>query len=540
MMAVSLLEVSLEHQQDGRCDDSPADPTVRQDRRQLARRRAQILLRHYLPSAVSPLGRAMASRLEQDPENVEAEHFLLQLPPEAFTSYVQLLRDRSGWDEETVQYVLDHTAIVEASNGCPYDCAMCYIDAPRVNGSLPWPQMREILHHLARRHRAIVADEAVDVLTSDALGGQRTEPANPLDVALALARHRRNRFNHFSDHLMLYWRSNPTSWRDPLFNRHFGHLAEEVRQSFQIVDVARLVEHVQKDAAMRRRYEKEFGGDPVKLRDATTLHAIASTVPYAKGSLNDQAVQYMLQRGIASDKLLRVSAPHVHLMPSRARNPDHYWQDLRYTLKSANPKVVYLFCRNIQELEELATHLAASLEHSDRPWWIESRLALYELREKRARGWPDGEIALHLKKHLKRLSFLGNAEGRAKDIDSPFFTRRGTVMCVNGVVLTSDGIAFQSCTTPERGDREEGKIFPSLQGMTAEQVRLLIRQHPLVNRARESVTPNLDAIPLDKRRPAVDWFEQEQARLRRHPLYAAKREQMQACFEQARPFLRLT
>ena len=505
----------------------------------IAKRHASILLRHYVPTAVSEKGLRMATRFEAQEDDAEARQFLLDLPPDAFIPYLQLLEKQSGWSREDLLHMIDRTAIVEVSRGCAYDCAMCYINAPKVNGYIPWPHMQEILGYLSSRQNATLREEAVHVLTNDALRGKFREPKTIFDVAISLARHRRNRFNNFSDHLMLYWRSNPTNWRDPLFEKHFGHIAKEVVNRFQLVHVPELAEAARADPEMQERFQQECAGDERKLRDAMTFHAIISTVPYARGSINDQAVQYMLDQGVASEQHFRVSAPHCNLMPSRKKHPERYWQDLTHTLQSANPKMVYLFCSNIAELEELAEHLSDAFEHSERPWWIEARLALYEIRTMRKRGSTEEEIFHHLQKHLKRLSFIGSAEGRAKDIQSPFFSRQGTVMCVNGAVLTADSIGLQACTTPSGEDRDEGEIFSSLHHLSAEDAESMLGQYPLVNRAREFATPNVEAIPLTRRRPQRNWFAKDVEELRTHADYEMMKDRMAILLKEAKPYLRL-
>lgn len=503
-----------------------------------ARERARTILRHYPPMAISEQGRAIAARFESDGDR-ESLELLLRLPDELFVSYGDVLRKRSGWDRETVKLTFERTAIVELSHGCHYDCAMCYVNAPAVESFIPWPHVRDIITTLAEQRREILAHDAIDILVSEALSERSTEPRTPLDVAVALARHRRNRFNNFSENFMFYFRSNPTNWRDPLFDKHFGHVAELALNAFQLANVSRLTEAAERDPAMRTRYEQEFHGNSRELRDALTTHAVVSTVPYARGSVGDRAVRYLLENGIATSRRIRVSAPHIHLLPSRSRQPERYWDNLVYTLRSAQPRIVYLFASTLEELRELAVHLVRAHEHSTEPWWIEARLVLYEIDQRRQRGESDRDILRVLDRTLKGLAFVGNAEGRGKRfIENPFFARHGTVMCVNGVVLEADGcLAYQACTDPTGEDVSDGNVYDHMEQWPAWKMREVVNSYPLVNRARESITRNLASIPRSLQRRPVDWFERRVEEMRARPCYAQTRARMAEVAAQAQPYL---
>ncbi|TSC58588.1 MAG: hypothetical protein Greene041619_462 [Candidatus Peregrinibacteria bacterium Greene0416_19] len=469
-----------------------------------------------------------------------------QLPADALVPYLTILQERTGLGRPMIDRLLLRTAIVEVMNWCPYDCAMCYINAPGSGKAMPWPHVTELLDHIAGLQRDVLREEAVDVLVWDALH-RTAEPCccvpTPLDAALSLARHRRNRFNNYSGNLMLYWRSNPINWRDPLYGRHFGHIAEHTIETFQLADSEKLAGAAAGDPSMHARFQREFQSDPRKLRDALTLHAAVSTLPFGRGSVGDLAVSYMLENQISTSDHVRISAPHPSLVPAFAAKPEVYWKHLQHTIETrVDPSIVYLFARNLRELEELTTRIGSFSMQSLRPWATESRLAVYEIRKGRAAGSSDEAILMRLRKSLKRLPFIGAAEGRAveKFPGNPLFSGRGTVMCVNGVVLSPDGdVSYQACTTPEGDEVDAGLIIPDLGKRTQRDIVGIIDRYPLVNRARENVTPDLENIPLNQRRRPVDWFENRREEIRGNREYRRVKREMEGVLEGARRYLKL-
>lgn len=470
---------------------------------------ARVLISHYPPGAVSQLGRNVALRYLTNPDPGAAST-LTALGPELFVPYVAPLRERLSWSDRLWGLTLQRVGVVESMLGCVHGCGMCYIDAPlpTLGSSMPWPHVVEVMHAIATERRRVLRAELLDVLVNDLLRGRLSPPFSILDAAIALVRHWRNRFGNYSDHLICYWKSNPTNWTDTLFGRDFADICQLVTEAFQLFDLAPLLAAIDADARATERFRSEFGEDAARLHFATSLHAVVSTVPVAPGSLGDRAVQRIIGSTPRGSELVRVSIPHPSMIRTGAGNPDRYWAAVQHSLRTATPRLVYVFAVTLDQLYEVLECISGSHERSTLQWWIESRLGIYEIREGRKRGDADEVIICRLRRILKHLCFTATLEGRGRQYaGSPFFEPRGTVMCVNGVVVAPDRrLHFQACTDPSGADLAAGRIIEDLHVMPESEVLEIVTGHPLVNRARELVTKGLQDIPAHEVRKPADWF----------------------------------
>lgn len=494
--------------------------------------RATTLLRHFPMTAVSPAG-IDAAREFLGSGSGRAAHLLETLPQEMFLPYVPGLLAQTGWSQKTWSWVRQSTSVFETMRGCVHACTFCYIDAPNSGskGFMPWVHLLEVFEAVADERRRILREELVDVLINDLLRGKLRPPVSVIDAVLAVVRHARNRWSNYSDHLLCYWRSNPTNWSDPLFQRDYADICAAVVDAFQLFSLEELMRLIDSDASSQARFREEFGEDFSLLSFATSTHAVTSTVPFGKGSLGDQAISKILRTSPLGSELIRVSVPHPNLIRTGAVNPTRYWEAVQHSLRTALPKLVYIFATTLDEMLEVVQRIAETFETGGPPWWTEARLALYEItrgRERLEKGQTaeqrDLVIIDRLRRALRKLSFGSKLEGRGKQYaGNPFFSR-GSVMCVNGVVLAPDRqVHYQACTTPDGEDLDEGLIIEDIQGLGEDEVVQLITSRPHTNRARELSTRGLHSIPMRERRKPWDWFATVTMENRRNSSYAEAR-----------------
>lgn len=480
----------------------------------------------YARGAVSDLGREVGREFLASGSE-RARSLLELLPSTLFRPYVSSLRSRLEWADTFWTQVMEAIALIETMVGCKHGCEMCYIDAPppQRGGFLPWFHAEEVFAEIARERGRIIRQEMKEVFINDLLRDRLKPPVSVLDAAIAIVRHSRNRFANYSDHMMCYWRSNPTDWSDPLFGKDYADLCNALASAFQLFESQPFLALIEGDPLSQGRFRKEFSEDFGRLFFATSMHAVTSTVPFARGSLGERAISRLLQSSPHGSELVRVSIPHPNLIRSGQGNPERYWSAVQHSLRLAVPKMIYIFASTLQELFEVFERVSATFVRSELPWWIESRLGMFEILEGRKKGVPEEELVRRLRRVLKRLCFVGNLEGRGSQYaGSPLFAEKGTTMCVNGVVLAPDGkLHFQACTSPSGEDLATGLVIRDLDEMSEREAAGVISPYPLTNRARELATPNLDQVPLFERRKSRDWFQVTVLRNRNDVRYAEAR-----------------
>ncbi|MCB0337775.1 MAG: hypothetical protein KDD62_15770, partial [Bdellovibrionales bacterium] len=407
----------------------------------------RLLAKHYPETALSERGQELLAQHAAAPSTATSDA-LANLSPDLFSNYFEVLHGKTSWSFDTLMQVIDRTAIFELTAGCHYGCDMCYIDAPSGQSHIPWPHLEQIVHHVSNRQKDIIREELVDALVSDVLSPNYQEPENLLDVAICVARHRRNRFNNFSDHLMAYWRSNSTSWKDSVFEKDFSHVADLIQTQFRLVDTTLLWGELQADTESRERLRRGFKSER-HFHDALTLSVAVSTVPFGTGSLGHQALVRMLDQGIVTSRHVRVSAPHPSLMPTYEGKEATYWNQYQNTVALGDPVVINFFATSPEQLRELARYTYEIEVDPRKQWWVDARLIEYTLRkaeENNFKGNHALEVVLpRLQSSLRAIKIVASPEGRGeKFAGNPFFSGKGSVMCVNGVVLSEGALHFQA------------------------------------------------------------------------------------------------